>query len=83
VSASAGETFETSITWDRFEQLYEAVREQAGRAIPCICGQDASVSCCLRAEPLPRSSPDHSKVAVRPLLNGKKRRRTQKSLNKI
>jgi alkyldihydroxyacetonephosphate synthase len=39
------DTFETAITWDRFEQLYEGVRERAGRAIGQICGREAEVSC--------------------------------------
>jgi alkyldihydroxyacetonephosphate synthase len=40
-----GDTFETSITWDRFESFYEAVRERAARAISEICGHQAGVSC--------------------------------------
>jgi alkyldihydroxyacetonephosphate synthase len=40
-----GDTFETSITWDRFEAMYEGVRERAGAAIGEICGHEASVSC--------------------------------------
>jgi len=39
------DTFETSITWDRFEALYEGVREKTGRAIREICGHDATISC--------------------------------------
>ena len=39
------DTFETSITWDRFEQLYEGVREQSANAIAKICGHPANVSC--------------------------------------
>jgi alkyldihydroxyacetonephosphate synthase len=39
------DTFETSITWDRFEALYEGTREKTTRAIREICGHDASVSC--------------------------------------
>jgi len=39
------DTFETAITWDRFEQFYEGVRERAGAAIREICGHDASLSC--------------------------------------
>jgi alkyldihydroxyacetonephosphate synthase len=39
------DTFETSITWDRFEELYEGLREQAGSALRRICGHDAAVSC--------------------------------------
>ena len=39
------DTFETAITWDRFETLYEATRERTSRAIREICGHDASVSC--------------------------------------
>ncbi|MBV8683573.1 MAG: FAD-binding oxidoreductase, partial [Caulobacteraceae bacterium] len=40
-----GDTFETSITWDRFDGFYETVRERAARAISEICGHAASVSC--------------------------------------
>jgi alkyldihydroxyacetonephosphate synthase len=40
-----GDTFETSITWDRFEQMYEGVRETTQTAIREICGHDATVSC--------------------------------------
>jgi alkyldihydroxyacetonephosphate synthase len=39
------DTFETSITWDRFENLYEGVREKAQAAIREICGHDAGISC--------------------------------------
>jgi alkyldihydroxyacetonephosphate synthase len=39
------DTFETSITWDRFEQMYEGVREKTSQAIREICGHDAMVSC--------------------------------------
>ncbi len=39
------DTFETSITWDQFEQLYQNVRERADKAITEICGHDAAVSC--------------------------------------
>jgi alkyldihydroxyacetonephosphate synthase len=40
-----GDTFETSITWDRFEAMYEAVRERAGKVISEVCGHPAGVSC--------------------------------------
>jgi alkyldihydroxyacetonephosphate synthase len=40
-----GDTFETAITWDRFEDLYEGVRERTSAAIREICGQEVSVSC--------------------------------------
>ncbi|HEY2178414.1 MAG TPA: FAD-linked oxidase C-terminal domain-containing protein, partial [Caulobacteraceae bacterium] len=40
-----GDTFETAITWDRFEALYEGVRERTRAAISEICGHEASVSC--------------------------------------
>ena len=40
-----GDTFETSITWDRFEDLYETVRERAARAISEISRYPAGVSC--------------------------------------
>jgi alkyldihydroxyacetonephosphate synthase len=39
------DTFETSITWDRFETLYEGTREKTSRAIREICGHDAAISC--------------------------------------
>jgi len=39
------DTFETAITWDRFEKLYEGVREKTAAAIREICGHDATVSC--------------------------------------
>ena len=39
------DTFETAITWDRFETFYEAVRERARRAIAEICGHETEVSC--------------------------------------
>jgi alkyldihydroxyacetonephosphate synthase len=40
-----GDTFETAITWDRFEALYEGVRQRAGAAIAEICGHEATISC--------------------------------------
>ncbi|HVN01711.1 MAG TPA: FAD-binding oxidoreductase [Caulobacteraceae bacterium] len=40
-----GDTFETAITWDRFEALYEGARERTRRAIAEICGHEAQVSC--------------------------------------
>jgi alkyldihydroxyacetonephosphate synthase len=40
-----GDTFETAITWDRFESFYDVVRERAGKAIGEICGHEAGVSC--------------------------------------
>jgi alkyldihydroxyacetonephosphate synthase len=39
------DTFETSITWDRFEDLYEGTRARTNKAIREICGHDANVSC--------------------------------------
>jgi alkyldihydroxyacetonephosphate synthase len=39
------DTFETSVTWDRFEHLYEGVREKTTAVIREICGHDAPVSC--------------------------------------
>jgi alkyldihydroxyacetonephosphate synthase len=39
------DTFETSITWDRFEALYDGVREKTARAIREICGHDVTISC--------------------------------------
>ena len=40
-----GDTFETAITWDRFEALYDGARERTQRAIAEICGHEARVSC--------------------------------------
>ncbi len=40
-----GDTFETAITWDRFETLYEGVRERAGEVIAEVCGAPARISC--------------------------------------
>ncbi|MGH7023560.1 MAG: FAD-binding oxidoreductase [Caulobacteraceae bacterium] len=40
-----GDTFETAVTWDRFEALYEGARERTAAAIAGICGHQASVSC--------------------------------------
>jgi alkyldihydroxyacetonephosphate synthase len=39
------DTFETAITWDRFEELYEGVRERTHAVIREICGHDSGVSC--------------------------------------
>jgi len=39
------DTFETAITWDRFETLYEGVREQTAAVIREICGHEATISC--------------------------------------
>ena len=39
------DTFETAITWDRFEQFYAAVKQDVGQAIQRVTGQDARVSC--------------------------------------
>lgn len=39
------DTFETAITWDRFDALYEGVRAKTAAAIREICGHEASVSC--------------------------------------
>jgi alkyldihydroxyacetonephosphate synthase len=40
-----GDTFETAITWDRFESFYEAVRERSAKAIGEICGHETRISC--------------------------------------
>jgi alkyldihydroxyacetonephosphate synthase len=40
-----GDTFETAITWDRFEALYEGVRERTAAAIREISGHAGGVSC--------------------------------------
>jgi alkyldihydroxyacetonephosphate synthase len=39
------DTFETAITWDRFEHLYENARAQTERAIREVAGHEAQVSC--------------------------------------
>jgi alkyldihydroxyacetonephosphate synthase len=39
------DTFETSITWDRFDHLYENVRERTSKVLREVCGHDATVSC--------------------------------------
>ena len=39
------DTFETAITWDRFDALYEGVRERTRGVIREVTEQDASVSC--------------------------------------
>lgn len=39
------DTFETAITWDRFEHLYEGVREKTQAVIREICGHDTTLSC--------------------------------------
>lgn len=39
------DTFETSITWDRFDDMYDGVRERASQAIREICGYEAGISC--------------------------------------
>jgi alkyldihydroxyacetonephosphate synthase len=40
-----GDTFETAITWDRFESLYEGVRARTAAVIREVCGHEARVSC--------------------------------------
>jgi alkyldihydroxyacetonephosphate synthase len=39
------DTFETSITWDRFDTLYENTRARTRRVIREVCGHEATVSC--------------------------------------
>jgi alkyldihydroxyacetonephosphate synthase len=39
------DTFETSITWDRFDSLYENTRARTRRVVREVCGHDATVSC--------------------------------------
>ena len=39
------DTFETAITWDRFDELYEGVRARTQRVIKEVAGQDAAISC--------------------------------------
>jgi alkyldihydroxyacetonephosphate synthase len=38
------ETFETAITWDRFEEFHQTVLERAGAAVRKVCGA-GSVTC--------------------------------------
>ena len=39
------DTFETAITWDRFEALYQGVRERVGRALREVTGAECQLSC--------------------------------------
>jgi alkyldihydroxyacetonephosphate synthase len=39
------DTFESAITWDRFEAFYEGVRQEVGDAIQRITGNDAPLAC--------------------------------------
>ena len=39
------DTFETAITWDRFESFYRSVKEDVARAISRATGQKARLSC--------------------------------------
>ena len=39
------DTFETAITWDRFETLYEGVRARTAEVIREVCGHEASLAC--------------------------------------
>jgi alkyldihydroxyacetonephosphate synthase len=39
------DTFESAVTWDRFEQFYAAVKQDVGRAMQQATGQDARISC--------------------------------------
>ena len=39
------DTFESAITWDRFESFHHAVKEATQRAIRAATGQDGAVSC--------------------------------------
>jgi alkyldihydroxyacetonephosphate synthase len=39
------DTFETAITWDRFEDFYKQVKHEAAAAIRKATGRDATVSC--------------------------------------
>ncbi|HEV2365086.1 MAG TPA: FAD-binding oxidoreductase [Caulobacteraceae bacterium] len=40
-----GDTFETAITWDRFDDFYQRVRSRAAAAIKAACGHEGRVSC--------------------------------------
>ena len=39
------DTFETAITWDRFEALYEGVKERVGSTLREVTGADCLLSC--------------------------------------
>jgi alkyldihydroxyacetonephosphate synthase len=39
------DTFESAVTWDRFEQFYAAVKHDVGRAMKQATGQEARISC--------------------------------------
>jgi len=39
------DTFETAVTWDRFDALYEGVKREVGAAIERVCGHAPIVSC--------------------------------------
>jgi len=39
------DTFETSITWDRFEQFHDAIKEATGKAIADATGRKGQVTC--------------------------------------
>jgi len=39
------DTFETAITWDRFEAFYHAIRDRTGAAIREATGKEGAVSC--------------------------------------
>ena len=39
------DTFETAITWDRFEEFYNAIRDATQSAIREVTGHDGAVSC--------------------------------------
>ena len=44
-SGIISDTFESAITWDRFESFYHSVREATGRAIGEVTGREGAVSC--------------------------------------
>jgi len=39
------DTFETSITWDRFEEFYQAIKEATQQAMKDVTGHAGAVSC--------------------------------------
>ncbi len=39
------DTFETAITWDRFDDFYAGVKERVGKAVENSCGHPALISC--------------------------------------
>ena len=64
------DTFETAITWDRFEAFYVNVKELVGNAIERVTGQEALLSCRL-THVYPDGAAPYFTIAVRGSSNGK------------